>query len=101
MQNLSDIDLSAPGLSFSNLLKLAEPNKLKKLLPAEVIEIMDSLEPGFSSSIKLIELAEKILDPKTTLTNALLRSEVISLMPIKKARELCSKLVYQHHCIDV
>ncbi len=92
MPSVADIDLDAPGLAFSSLLRLANPKRIKTLLPNEILEVMDGLEPGFSDSGKLTELAVKMLDSAATLQDDTLRSEIISLMPLKKARELCSKL---------
>ena len=92
MPPATDIDLDAPGLAFSKLLRLAKPKRIKALLPNEMLEIMDGLEPEFSSSDKLTELAVNMLDPVDTLRDDALRAVVISLMPLKKARELCTKL---------
>ena len=92
MPSVSDIDLDAPGLAFSSLLRLAKPKRIKTLLPDEMLDVMDGLEPGFSGSDRLTELAVNMLDPADTLQNDMLRSEIISLMPLKKARELCTKL---------
>ena len=92
MQPVSDIDLDAPGLAFSNLLRLVKPKRVKAFLPDEMIEILEGLEPGFSSSEKLTDLAVNMLDPAETLQDETMRSVLISLMPLKKARELCAKL---------
>ena len=87
-----EIDLSAPGLAFSSLLRLVKPSKIRSLLAEEMIEVLDGLEPGFSDSSKLTDLAINMLDPADVLLDASSRSRAISLMPLKKARELCSKL---------
>jgi len=54
MPNDTDIDLDTPGLAFSKLLRLAKPGRVKSLLPDEILDIMDGLEPGFSTSGKLV-----------------------------------------------
>ncbi len=92
MSPATDIDLDTPGLAFSKLLRLAKPKRIKALLPVEMLEIMDGLEPEFSSSDKLTELAVSMLDPADALQDDVLRSEVIALMPLMKVRELCTKL---------
>lgn len=92
MSSDTDIDLDSPGLAFSKLLTLAKPGRVKALLPDEMLDILDGLEPGFSTSEKLTALAVNMLDPAETLQNDTLRDSVISLMPLKKARELCTKL---------
>ncbi len=98
MPSVADIDLDAPGLAFSSLLRLARPKRIKTLLPDEMLEVMDGLEPGFSGSDRLTELAVNMLDPVDTLQDDTLRSEIISLMPLKKARELCTKLGSSERC---
>ncbi|NVK44709.1 MAG: DEAD/DEAH box helicase [Rhodobacteraceae bacterium] len=57
-----------------------------------MLDILDGLEPGFSTSDKLTVLALNMLDPAETLKNGTLRDVAISLMPLGKARELCAKL---------
>lgn len=92
MSSPTDIDLDAPGLAFCKLLRLAKPRKIKPFLPVEMLEIMDGLDPDFSKSEKLSELAVSMLDPAETLLDSALRAQVIAMMPLKKARELCIKL---------
>jgi len=92
MSPTPEIDLSSPGLAFSALLRLVKPSKIRSLLADEMIEVLDGLEPGFSASSKLTDLAINMLDPADVLLDAPSRSKVISLMPLKKAHELCRKL---------
>lgn len=67
MSSDADIDLDSPGLAFSKLLRLAKPGRVKTLLPGEMLDIMDGLEPGFSTSEQLTALAVNMLDPAETL----------------------------------
>ena len=92
MSPAANIDLDSPGLAFAKLLRLAKPKRIKALLPVEMLEIMEGLEPGFSSSDKLTDLAVTMLDPAATIQDEVLRTRVIALMPLKKVRELCAKL---------
>ncbi|MCY4313346.1 MAG: DEAD/DEAH box helicase [Gammaproteobacteria bacterium] len=89
---VSDIDLDAPGLAFSKLLRRLKPKKIKLFLPNEMIEILERLDPSFSNSEKIIDLAANLLDPAETLQDNNLRSVLISSMPQIKVRELCVKL---------
>lgn len=92
MASPPQVDLEAPGLAFRSLLALQKPKRVRKFVPDDMVTILDGLEPGFSSSEQIISLAQKLLDPAEILANAEQRRYAISLLPQRKARELCEKL---------
>lgn len=91
MKTHPEYDPNAPGLAFSALLALAENSRLIALFENQTIEALEGLEPGFSRSEKLAELAINMLNPTEILLDADKRNVVISLMPLVKAQELCKK----------
>lgn len=92
MTQSSKVDLEAPGLAFRALLELQKPNRVREFIPDEMLAILDGLKPGFSSSERVTELAQKLLEPSDILSNQEMRRRAISLLPLRKARELCQTL---------
>ena len=86
------IDLEAPGLAFSALLQLQKPKRVRAFIPEEMLSILDGLEPGFSTSDKIIGFARDFLEPSAVLSDQTSRVLAIELLPLRKAKELCEKL---------
>lgn len=79
------IDLEAPGLAFSALLQLQKPKRVRAFIPEEMLSILDGLEPGFSTSDKVIGFAQDLLDPAAVLADQTSRELAIGLLPLRKA----------------
>jgi len=92
MRPSSQVDLEAPGLAFTALLQLQKPSRVRDFIPKDMLSILDGVEPGFSTSEKVTKLAQDLLEPADVLSVAQSRRLAISLLPLRKARELCQKL---------
>ncbi len=77
---------------MSTLLRQTKASKLRKIVGSPTISILEGLQPELAQGEKLGELAAKLIDPATALRDIKLRNQIVSLLPLPKARELAKRL---------
>ena len=83
---------SAPGISLKALLSGAKPKAVQELFPASTIELVERMSPGLLGTQEVNRIAAVILDPAEALLDTTTRVKIIRLLPLAKARELCTTL---------
>ncbi|WFE75250.1 DEAD/DEAH box helicase [Roseinatronobacter sp. S2] len=71
---------------------IAKSKAVQGLLPSSVIELMERMSPGFLDTPEVNRVAAAILDPAELLLDNATRLKIIRLLPLAKARELCTTL---------
>ena len=83
---------TAPGLALQTLLAGAKTSALKELVDPSIVDTICKLDPSFSSSDRLGELAMNLIEPHEALRDPEIRNRIIRLLPLPKARELGIRL---------
>jgi len=83
---------SAPGISLKALLLSAKSNAVQELFPSSVIELIERMSPELLGTQEVNRIAAVILDPAEALLDTATRLRIIRLLPLAKARELCTTL---------
>ena len=86
------MNITAPGISIKNLILSADPSSVRQFLPDSTIELVDRMFPGLLHTEEANRLVLATIDPKQAIQDAVLRSLIIRLLPLCKAREFCKKL---------
>ncbi len=82
----------APGISLKALLSGAKPKAVQELFPASTIELVERMSPELLGTQEVNRIASVILDPAEALLDTATRLKIIRLLPLPKARELCTTL---------
>lgn len=83
---------TAPGISLTTLLSQAKPKVVAGLLPQSTIDLMEKISPGLLETAEANRIAIAVIDPAEAVQELNTRKKLIRMLPISKARELCSKL---------
>ena len=83
---------SAPGLALHALLRQAKVESLKELIGPSTVSVLEGLDPDLAKGDRLGELASELIDPSEALRDARQRDQIISMLPLPKARELAQRL---------
>ena len=82
----------APGISLNDLLLSAKPKSVRRLLPDSTVKLIERMSPGLLDTEEANRLAVVTIDPMEAVQDGPTRSQIIRLLPLSKARELCVKL---------
>lgn len=83
---------TAPGLSLQTLIQQAKPGALRHLLGASTVDVLEGLDPGLVAGERLGELASSLIEPSEALRDQNKRGQILSLLPLPKARELAKRI---------
>ena len=83
---------AAPGISFKDLILSAKPRAVQKLLSQPTVELIARTAPGLLETGQTNRVAVVTIDPLESIQDERTRSQIIRLLPLPKARELCTKL---------
>ena len=86
------MNTAAPGISVRDLLLSAKPKSVRRLLPQSTVDLVERMSPGLLDTDEVNRIAMATLDPLDAIQHGPTRSEIIRLLPLSKARELCTKL---------
>lgn len=86
------MSIRAPGISIKSLLLSAKPKSVAALLPKATVDLIERMSPGLLETKEANRVAVETIDPLEALQNQPSRSQIIRLLPLPKARELCGKL---------
>ena len=86
------MNTAAPGISVRELLLSAKPKSVRRLLPQSTLDLVERMSPGLLDTDEVNRIATATLDPLDAIQHGPTRSEIIRLLPLSKARELCTKL---------
>ncbi len=84
--------MTAPGISIKDLILSADPKSVWQFLPDSTIELVKRMFPGLLHTKEANNLVVATIDPKKAIQDTSSRSQIIRLLPLSKARELCEKL---------
>lgn len=100
--------MTDPGIALQTLLHNAKVPALKELVGEEVLSVLQELDPNFVTKNSIGNLAAKLIDPATVLSNELTRKKIVRMLPLPKARELAQRLgikdgrtLYDDLCLNV
>lgn len=82
----------APGISVRDLLLSAKPKSVRQLLPEPTVKLVERMSPGLLETCEANRIAAATIDPSEAVQNDSTRSQIIRLLPLSKARELCVRL---------
>ena len=83
---------SAPGLALQTLLRQAKPAVLRKVIGPSTVEVLEGLDPDLVAGERLGELASRLIDASEALHDPAKRDQIVSILPLPKARELAKRL---------
>ena len=83
---------TTPGISIPALLRVSKPPMLRQLIGESTVQMMQELDPTLLDQEHIADFTERFVDPREALMDPLTRSQIISLLPLSKARELASRI---------
>lgn len=86
------MNTTAPGISVKDVLLSAKPKSVRQLLPQSTVDLIDRMSPGLLETNEANRVAVAIIDPIEAIQDKPMRSKIVRLLPLPKARELCAKL---------
>ena len=86
------MNTTAPGISIRTLLLSAKPKAVRQLLPEPTVELVERMSPGILKTGEANRIAAATIDPSEAVQNEAMRSQIIRLLRLSKARELCVRL---------
>ena len=87
--------VQVPGISLKNLFQLSKPSAIRSLIGDSTFDVIVGLDPALAKDERLGSIASQLIEPSEAFRNPELRNQVISLLPLPKARELSSRLGVQ------
>lgn len=77
---------------MKDLLLSAKPKSVRQLLPKSTVELVERMSPGLLETEEANRVAVATIDPMEAIQDDSIRSQIIRLLPLSKARELCVNL---------